>query len=248
MFADEKLRIAQESHDAQMELINAQFEEETGVQQAALQAGIISQEAAEDARESSEKRKIQKENAAARKLFEISKKAEIEKLKIDGALNAARAFTASMALGMPQGAILGAIGASLVLAETAAAVSIAGRRKFVPKRFAEGGMVEGASHADGGVPFSVQGSGGYEMEGGEYIVNKKAAAENFAELERINGKATNKTHFATGGSVQPIDGLTSEMSQAILDALREPVRAFVTDQDLKDSQSERDALTSKTTY
>jgi len=248
MFADEKVRIAQEANQRELEAIQNRYDEEIGMQNAALNAGIISQEQAEIARQASERKKLQRMNGENKKLFEIEKKAEIQKLKIDGALNAARAFTASMAMGMPQGAILGGIGSALVLAETAAAVSIASRRKFVPKKFADGGMVEGASHAQGGVPFTVQGSGGYEMEGGEYIVNKRAAAENFAELERINGKAKNTTHFATGGSVQPVDGLTSDMSQAILSALREPVRAFVTDQDLKDSQSERDALTSKTTY
>ena len=47
-------------------------------------------------------------------------------------------------------------------------------------------MVEGPSHAQGGIPFTVAGQGGYEMEGGEFIVNKRASSMHRDLLERIN--------------------------------------------------------------
>jgi len=67
------------------------------------------------------------------------------------------------------------------------------------------------------------------------------------ELKRINSKTkTSNYKFATGGSVINVDD--NDMNQAILEALSRPVRAFVSNQDLATSQSEREALTKKTSY
>ena len=79
-----------------------------------------------------------------------------------------------------------AISAALTTAAYGAELAAIGQKKFFPKKFAEGGMVNGPSHDQGGVPFSVQGQGGYEMEGGEYIVNKRATSMHRDLLERIN--------------------------------------------------------------
>ena len=49
--------------------------------------------------------------------------------------------------------------------------------------FAKGGLIEGKSHAEGGMP--ILGSN-IEVEGGEYIVNKKSTRENLPLLEKIN--------------------------------------------------------------
>ena len=73
-------------------------------------------------------------------------------------------------------------------------------------KYAEGGPVSGKSHAEGGVPFSVAGVGGYEMEGGEYVVNKKATARFFPILELINNSTRHGRHnpfyFAQGDIVR----------------------------------------------
>ena len=73
-------------------------------------------------------------------------------------------------------------------------------------KYAEGGPVSGRSHAEGGVPFSVAGVGGYEMEGGEYVVNKKATARFFPILELINNSTRhggrNPFYFAQGDIVR----------------------------------------------
>ena len=73
-------------------------------------------------------------------------------------------------------------------------------------KYAEGGPVSGKSHAEGGVPFSVAGVGGYEMEGGEYVVNKKATARFFPILELINNSTRhggrNPFYFAQGDIVR----------------------------------------------
>ena len=73
-------------------------------------------------------------------------------------------------------------------------------------KYAEGGPVSGRSHAEGGVPFSVAGVGGYEMEGGEYVVNKRATARYFPILELINNSTRhggrNPFYFAQGDIVR----------------------------------------------
>ena len=42
--------------------------------------------------------------------------------------------------------------------------------------FADGGLLQGASHAQGGIPFTVGGVPGFEAEGGEAIINKRSTA------------------------------------------------------------------------
>ena len=69
------------------------------------------------------------------------------------------------ALGISQAAIATARGAVAIKKINAAQIEEGGS-------FAEGGPVFGPSHRDGGIPFSVAGSSGYEMEGGEIIMSK----------------------------------------------------------------------------
>ena len=48
----------------------------------------------------------------------------------------------------------------------------AGMVQVASAKFADGGPVHGPSHQSGGIPFSVRGRGGYEMEGDEIILSK----------------------------------------------------------------------------
>ena len=117
-------------------------------------------------------------------------------------------------------------------------------------------MVEGPSHAQGGVPFTVQGQGGYEMEGGEFIVNKKAASSHRQLLESINNSVkptatVQPLKFATGGVVNSTvvnnsAGESVHYLKAIAEATTstaiqtsKPVRAFVSSKDLRTNDTER---------
>ena len=64
-----------------------------------------------------------------------------------------------------------------------------------------GGFLEGPSHAEGGMTFKVGGKMGgafnYELEGGEYVVNKESTQKHRADLERIN----NGNYRANGGPI-----------------------------------------------
>jgi len=144
-----------------------------------------------------------------------------------------------------------AITGALATAAYGAEISAIGQRKFYPKKFAEGGIVNGPSHSDGGVPFSVQGQGGYEMEGGEYIINKRATAMHRDLLDRINNSYRTKPiqgsyKFAQGGFVNSPINESVDYLKAIAEAttstaigVSKPVRAYVSDKDLRSNATER---------
>ena len=66
---------------------------------------------------------------------------------------------------------------------TSTSSSMGGVFNNIQNEYANGGMLVGKSHAEGGMP--ILGSNIF-VEGGEYVINKKATKENFALLERIN--------------------------------------------------------------
>jgi hypothetical protein len=247
-----RLVVMQQQADAELAIIQGRHEAEMGILDSALNAGIISQDDAAAAKERSDKRKIQKENKVAKKMFDAQKKIDMQTAIFTGISSTAQAIAQAFANSPhPLAAgIFAGISTAAIAASTAMNIKGISQRKFVPKKFADGGMVHGASHAEGGVPFTVRGNGGYEMEGGEFIVNKESAKNNLAELERINGKTrTGKRKFATGGTVADnLESTNSSINDALLEALNKPVRAFVTTQDLEKSESERNALTKKTSY
>jgi len=107
-----------------------------------------------------------------RESAERARKVQIAQLIFSGISSAAQAlFGAITTLGPIAGPIVGGAQAALIGAITAAQVN---RLRNEPLQFARGGLVEGPSHSEGGVPFTVQGQGGYEMEGGEFVVNRVA--------------------------------------------------------------------------
>ena len=144
---------------------------------------------------------------------------------------------------------MAAISTGLTSAAYAAELVAINKRKFYPKTYAEGGMVYGPSHEQGGVPFTVQGQGGYEMEGGEYIVNKESTKKYKHLLDQINGiPQASQYHFATGGVVTAQQGANRqlELLEAIAEATTgtaintsKPVRSFVSSQDLRTDDNAR---------
>ena len=77
------------------------------------------------------------------------------------------------------------------------------KKLVAPKlKFQDGGLLDGPSHAQGGIPFTINGQSGFEAEGGEYIINKKSTQQFLPLLNLINGKKINPTGlFQNGGIV-----------------------------------------------
>lgn len=115
-------------------------------------------------------------------------------------------------LGIPTAVLIGVLGGIQAAAITAQIAALQAQKS----RYAEGGyvdgdgMLQGPSHADGGIDIKVGKKGRViEAEGGEFIINRKSSAKYYDLLTRINdygktGKTIsgfNQTKFANGGSL-----------------------------------------------
>lgn len=121
----------------------------------------------------------------------IGKGASIAQATIDTYKSATSAYSAMA--GIPVvGPALGAIAAG-----AAVAAGIANVKKIVStkatKQFARGGILNGASHAQGGIPTQYG-----ELEGGEAVINKRSTALYAPLLSAIN-QAGGGVKFANGG-------------------------------------------------
>ena len=107
---------------------------------------------------------------------------------VDATINGAIAFIKSM----PNILLM-----ALTAAATAVSIGTIAAQKLPerPPKQALGGYQEGNSHALGGKIV--------EVEGGEYIINKKSTAQYLPLLEAINNAGIRK--FAEGGTTAPVD-------------------------------------------
>lgn len=106
-----------------------------------------------------------------------------------------------------------------------------------------GAVLEGASHANGGIKFTVGGRPGFEAEGGEAIINKRSTRKHRKLLSAINvdgggrrfeGGDLTPIHKFQGGDVTPspvFSGTTSTQAQqaANLESLAERIGEEISD-------------------
>lgn len=142
----------------------------------------LNEEMNAERRAAAEKKRLEKEQEALKKkqekLDQKRQKAqydrELAQILVSGALAAINAYATKPFI--PVGLAMG----SLALGITAAQYAIA---KAHPPKFANGGLLEGKSHAQGGIK-----AGGVELEGHEYVINKHTTMDNLDLLEYINSK------------------------------------------------------------
>ena len=115
---------------------------------------------------------IKLQEALEKKRQREQKKAAKAQAIISGALTIANAFATVPFI--PVGLAMGALATGLV------AVQIA---KINSTQYADGGLLNGKSHKQGGIPV---GNTGIEVEGNEYVVNKKSTEKNLPLIEYIN--------------------------------------------------------------
>lgn len=149
----------------------------------------------------------------AEKRLEIEKKYARRQKQVaitQSILNGALAITKTMAnLGAPAGFIASAI----VAAQTAAQIALISSQQFAKGGLTEGGMFEGASHAQGGVKFKVGGRI-HEAEGGEAIINKRSTLMFKPILSAINQAGGGKK-FETGGLTSFIPSMSGIMNKQL---------------------------------
>jgi hypothetical protein len=176
-----------------------------------------------------------------------------------GALGEAYANTKAAAIaaykalaGIPiVGPVLGAIAAASAIAfGTSQYLGIQGVT-FARGGIAQtGGMLQGRSHAQGGIPFSVGGRLGFEAEGGEAIINKRSSKMFRSQLSAIN-QAGGGRAFATGGEVPVFSTANiarASESTAVQRELFESIsrlRPVVTVEDINKGQGDVDVVESR---
>ena len=141
-----------------------------------LNAEIEAQRRAQKEEQRIEKQKKaleDKKKIEERKRNEANRKIQLTQAIINGAVSVTNALAVSPPwVGIALAAVMAA----------ATAVEIA---TIQSQKFASGGVIEGKSHAQGGVKVL---GGRAEVEGGEFITNKRTTSENVDLLEYINGK------------------------------------------------------------
>lgn len=113
-----------------------------------------------------------KQEALDKKRQREQKKAAKAQAIISGALTIANALATAPFI--PVGIAMGALATGLV------AVQIA---KINSTQYADGGLLNGKPHSQGGIPV---GNTGIEVEGNEYVVNKKSTQANLPLIDYIN--------------------------------------------------------------
>jgi len=251
--SEERLKVLNDQLDAEIDAIKNRYKIEEEILRSQLDNQLITENQFRVKQRDIQRAQIAEENDIERKRFEAEKKQDLSTARLDYLAAIAQAFINEVLAGkdFPKNLINALIttgGAAISYAGQVAAIN---QRKFIPRKFAEGGMVNGPSHDQGGVPFSVQGQSGYEMEGGEYIVNKRATAMHRDLLERINKSGRTKAtagsyKFAEGGLVSSPLNESVDYLKAIAEAttstaigVSKPVRAYVADKDLRGNATER---------
>jgi hypothetical protein len=251
--SDERLKQLQNELDAEIDLIKNRYETEEDILKSQLDNQLITESQFRQKQKELRQAQVAEENSIERQSFNAEKKQDLNNAKADYLAALAQSFINEVLAKTPfpfnfTNALITSGASAISYAGQVAAIN---QRQFVPKKFAEGGMVSGPSHAEGGVPFSVQGKGGYEMEGGEFIVNKRASHMHRDLLERINNSykvrpLQGQHKFATGGLVgieanESVDYLRAiaEATTSTAIGVSKPVRAYVADKDLRGNATER---------
>jgi len=251
--AAERLATLQRELDAELDLIDNRYEVEQDILKSQLDNQLITESQFRQKQKEIRKAQAIEENEIERQKFNADKKQDINNAKSDYFAALAQSFINEVlaGVGFPFNVINAGITSAGAAASFGLQVAAINQRKYVDRKFAEGGIVNGPSHAEGGVPFSVQGRGGYEMEGGEFIVNKDATSRNYDLLRKINDSTRvnptiGKLNFAEGGLVSSPMNESVDYLKAIAEAttstaigVSKPVRAYVADKDLRGNATER---------
>lgn len=161
--------------DEQLEAVETESEREKAILKAKLDKGILSEKQYE--------KKIAEIDEAAEARREEAKKEAFEKDKrlsiISALINGAVAITKVFGSTPPP--------ASFILAGITAATTAAQIATIATQKYARGGELHGASHAQGGIKGNIQGHN-IELEGGEIVINKRSSAKYRKALSLINSE------------------------------------------------------------
>ena len=243
--ADANMNRIQEEHEQRTADLNNQFEEELEIADQAGADTVAMKRAHDNKMESLEEQKEEKLLAIKKRQFNIDKANSVAMALINGA-QAISKVTAQTGIG----AIAAApITAGLIAVQVGAILA----QKFVGQKggiipgaedkFADGGMVMGPSHANGGVKFNAGGRV-VELEGGEAVINKRSTAMFRGQLSAMNVAGGGKA-FAQGGvtpgtraALDAAKGTlnVSDVAQLITSSINSQ-QVYVTESDISSTQT-----------
>lgn len=142
-----------------------------------LRDGLITEAQFKTEKAAQDKKFQEEELQLKRKAFEQEKKLKRQQIGIELALELAR-IAANAAANPANAVTVGGAGLAQYAVQSGIAIARAGIQYAAvdAAQFAKGGMINGESHSNGGVPFTVNGRAGFEAEGGEAIINKQSMA------------------------------------------------------------------------
>jgi hypothetical protein len=121
-------------------------------------------------------------------------------------------------------------------------------------KFEDGGLIKGASHSKGGVPFSVAGRGGFEAEGGEFIHKTKAVDHyGLPFMNALNNMQLPKV-FAEGGYVAPMTSssisqqVSAGVSELVSESQNRSIQVLNVESDFSNLQNKVNNVESARTY
>jgi len=234
-FIDASLEIAQIGSDAAFEILNTNLDRRTQRQieslEMMLEQGTISQEQFD-----------QRSQAIEEDAFQRGKRLASIEVIIEGALAIARTIRQLGGVGAitPPGAALLATTAAATAAQLAVIQSQSFALGGKIEEFADGGMVHGPSHAQGGVKFATGGRV-VELEGGEAVINKRSTAMFGPQLSAMNVAGGGKAFFQNGGITPQITG-GSDISGIVSAISRLQVNAQVSVEEIRRVQNKVTAI------
>ena len=228
---EQKLNAVKATQSRELEIVNARLEK-----------GLINEEQAEQQRKKIEEDAAKNTERIEKEAFKKNQKMQISQAIANGALAITNilATVPKFDFGVSTAILAGAAAASTALQVAT----------IKTQKFAKGGVISGASHADGGVP--IQG-GRAEVEGGEVIINKRSSAMFRNELSMIN-QAGGGVKFAQGGvlsgGANPADNTNTMTAQLerLIAASERPTRAVVSETEITDSQNRINNIENRSSF
>ena len=191
----QRLEQVQEMHDKALDKVNESADKikelnealkdsgndnmEATKQQLADEQLLYAQRLAEEKKLADEEKNLKNKQAQQEA---NARKMELRYQMVMGIANTAQGASKALAdWGWPLGAIFAGVMTALGLVQTALIAKQIGQIK--PVKYAEGGLLSGPSHSQGGIPI---GNTGIEVEGGEMVVSKKNTVKYIDILTKIN--------------------------------------------------------------
>ena len=206
----QKLEEVQEMHDKALDKVNESADKikelndslkdssntniEATKQQLADEQLLYAQRLAEERKLADEEKALKNQQAQQEA---NARKMELRYQMVMAVANTAQGASKALAQwGWPLGGIFAGVIAALGAVQVAMIAKQIGAIK--PIKYAEGGIISGKPHSQGGIKAM---NGSVELEGNEYVINKKSTAKYIDVLDRIN-KNDPSVRYLQGGSTR----------------------------------------------